>query len=230
MGSRRDLHANIGTGFLGLRAFWNVVNEKAFEGLPMVLETPIDRTVNDGIGGEGGEETGSGEAKAKGKQGGAVNVPKEKMVDEHDERSREGISQEEPLDAAARETGKAKPGAKKNVPLKPQKPKTFEDKTIWAREIKLLESLIGMDCEGEEFKRLEKELADQGAKEREKYQEAFDRKVAKEEKVKTKGIESFFGKGKVKEKEHGSKKKEDPVVDDGSPLSELSELSDSSVQ
>ena len=36
-GSRRDLHANIGTGFLGLRAFWNVMNEKRFEGLPMVL-------------------------------------------------------------------------------------------------------------------------------------------------------------------------------------------------
>ena len=42
-GSKRDLHANIGTGFLGLRAFHNVMNEKRFEGLPMILETPIDR-------------------------------------------------------------------------------------------------------------------------------------------------------------------------------------------
>lgn len=42
LGSRRDLHANIGTGFLGLGAFWNVLNERRFEGLPMVLETPID--------------------------------------------------------------------------------------------------------------------------------------------------------------------------------------------
>ena len=40
--SHRDLHANIGTGFLGLRAFHNVVNFAPFQGLPMVLETPID--------------------------------------------------------------------------------------------------------------------------------------------------------------------------------------------
>jgi AP endonuclease-1 len=40
--SHRDLHANIGTGFLGLRAFYNVVNFAPFQGLPMVLETPID--------------------------------------------------------------------------------------------------------------------------------------------------------------------------------------------
>ncbi|ELR03378.1 hypothetical protein GMDG_06119 [Pseudogymnoascus destructans 20631-21] len=45
LGSRRDLHANIGTGFLGLRAFWNVVNYPGFEGLPMVLETPIEKMV-----------------------------------------------------------------------------------------------------------------------------------------------------------------------------------------
>lgn len=48
LGSRRDLHANIGTGFLGLRAFWNVVNYAPFEGLPMVLETPIERKGEDG--------------------------------------------------------------------------------------------------------------------------------------------------------------------------------------
>ena len=38
----RDLHQNLGLGFLGLRAFHNVVNEKRFENLPIVLETPID--------------------------------------------------------------------------------------------------------------------------------------------------------------------------------------------
>ncbi|KAJ5414077.1 hypothetical protein N7509_000704 [Penicillium cosmopolitanum] len=43
-GSKRDLHANIGTGFLGLRAFHNVMNEERFQDMPMVLETPIDRT------------------------------------------------------------------------------------------------------------------------------------------------------------------------------------------
>jgi AP endonuclease-1 len=40
LASGRDLHANIGTGFLGLRSFWNIVNEPRLWGLPMVLETP----------------------------------------------------------------------------------------------------------------------------------------------------------------------------------------------
>ncbi len=33
---------NIGTGFLGLRAFHNLVNDPRFEGLPLILETPIE--------------------------------------------------------------------------------------------------------------------------------------------------------------------------------------------
>ncbi|KAK0632265.1 xylose isomerase-like protein [Immersiella caudata] len=41
-GSHRDLHANIGTGFLGLKAFHNIMNYEPFQNLPMVLETPID--------------------------------------------------------------------------------------------------------------------------------------------------------------------------------------------
>lgn len=100
--SHRDLHANIGTGFLGLRAFHNVVNEPRLMGLPLVLETPIE------------------------------------MKDEM--------------------TGK-----------------TIEDKGVWAREIKLLESLVSMDPDGEEFLKLERELAEKGQVEREKYQEQFER-------------------------------------------------------
>ncbi|SPJ80161.1 probable AP endonuclease [Fusarium torulosum] len=46
--SNRDLHANIGTGFLGLRAFHSIMNHAPFAGMPMVLETPIDRTGSDG--------------------------------------------------------------------------------------------------------------------------------------------------------------------------------------
>lgn len=46
--SHRDLHANIGTGFLGLRAFHNVMNFAPFQNLPMVLETPIERKGEDG--------------------------------------------------------------------------------------------------------------------------------------------------------------------------------------
>ncbi|ESZ90838.1 hypothetical protein SBOR_8783 [Sclerotinia borealis F-4128] len=42
-GSNRDVHANIGTGFLGLRAFHNVINFEAFQNMPMVLETPNEK-------------------------------------------------------------------------------------------------------------------------------------------------------------------------------------------
>ncbi|KAI8635141.1 xylose isomerase-like protein [Xylariaceae sp. FL1651] len=106
LASHRDLHANIGTGFLGLRAFHNVVNYDALAGLPMVLETPIDRPGPDG--------------------------------------------------------------------------KTIEDKQIWADEIKLLERLIGMDAESEEFTALEEKLKAQGASERTKIQDQVDRKATKD--------------------------------------------------
>ncbi|KAI1859733.1 hypothetical protein JX265_010182 [Neoarthrinium moseri] len=124
LGSHRDLHANIGTGFLGLRAFHNVVNHDAFAGLPMVLETPIDRKGPDG--------------------------------------------------------------------------KTVEDKQVWADEIKLLESLVGMDPEGEEFQALEKKLQAQGASERNKIQEQVDRKAAQDAKKGTRGKAAKGKKGKKK--------------------------------
>ena len=103
--SRRDVHANIGTGFLGLRAFHSLVNCDAFADMPIVLETPIERTGPDG--------------------------------------------------------------------------KEFEDKQVWADEIKLLESLIGMDAESDEFKAKEKELQDEGTKSRKRLQEQVDKRAAK---------------------------------------------------
>ncbi|KAI1368536.1 xylose isomerase-like protein [Xylaria arbuscula] len=106
--SHRDLHANIGTGFLGLRAFHNVMNFDTVVELPMVLETPIDRPGPDG--------------------------------------------------------------------------KTVEDKQVWADEIKLLESLIGMDASSAEFAALEEKLQAQGASERAKIQDQVDRKGAKDAK------------------------------------------------
>lgn len=126
--SHRDLHANIGTGFLGLRAFHSLVNTDGFAGLPMVLETPIDRKGADG--------------------------------------------------------------------------KSVEDKQVWADEIKLLESLIGMDPEGDEFKALEKRLQREGEAERKKIQDQVDRKADKDAKKGAKGkksIASYFG-GKAKKK------------------------------
>ncbi len=107
--SYRDLHANIGTGFLGLRAFHNLMNESRIWGLPLVLETPIETTNAEG--------------------------------------------------------------------------KKVDDKGIWAREIKLLESLVGMDPECEEFRKLESDLAAQGESERARIQDQVDRR---DEKAKSK--------------------------------------------
>ena len=111
--SHRDLHQNIGLGFLGLRTFHSVMNDPRFEGLPLVLETPIDHKDSNG--------------------------------------------------------------------------KIQEDKAVWAREIKLLESLIDMDVESAQFKTLEKELADRGKDERAKYQDMHMRKLQKHEKDASKG-------------------------------------------
>jgi deoxyribonuclease-4 len=40
LGSRVDRHAHIGQGFVGLEAFGRIVNDRRFQGLPMLLETP----------------------------------------------------------------------------------------------------------------------------------------------------------------------------------------------
>lgn len=109
LGAHRDLHQNIGLGFLGLRAFHNVMNEPRFRGLPLILETPVDDSLKD-------------ETKGKG----------------------------------------------------------FEDKATYAGEIKLLESLTGMDPAGEEFLGLESRLAERGEKERQKHQGKLDEKLRKE--------------------------------------------------
>lgn len=150
-GSNKDLHQNIGLGFLGLRAFHNVMNEPRFQDLPLILETPCERP--------------------------------------------------DPKDP----TGK----------------KTFEDRNVWATEIKLLESLIGMDAESENFKKMEKELSEKGKAERIKVQKQIDnvaeKKRKKLEKEKEKGqrsLKDMFGGGGKK----GAKTKEE------SSESELSEL------
>lgn len=125
--SHRDLHANIGTGFLGLRAFHNVVNEPRFAGLPLVLETPIEVRDADG-----------------------------QLV-------------------------------------KDEKGKAQEDKNIWATEIKLLESMVGMDVESEEFLKLEADLSRKGKPERDRLAEQIEKKKEKEA---AKGMKKGKGKGK----------------------------------
>lgn len=153
--SHRDLHQNIGLGFLGLRAFHNVMNEPRFEGLPLILETPCERP----------------------------------------------------------------------DPKDPKGKKTIDDKNVWAKEIKLLESLIGMDPNSTEFQKLEKDLSGEGQADREKQQKAYDEKLRKEEKklVKErekgqKSVKDMFGTGGQKR----SMTTAAPVEnEDGSSLSEL---------
>lgn len=150
-GSKRDLHANIGTGFLGLRAFHNVMNEPRFEGLPMVLETPIDRPQNQS--GAAGGEDGSGD----------------------DGSESESQKKKKPKKGPKRPAGASAP--------------TVPDPGVWAREIKLLESLIGMDPEGDEFRALEAKLSEEGRETREKQQEQYERKLETERKKEAKAIE-----------------------------------------
>ncbi|KAJ5432310.1 DNA-(apurinic or apyrimidinic site) lyase 1 [Penicillium daleae] len=166
-GSKRDLHANIGTGFLGLRAFHNVMNEPRLEGLPMVLETPIDRVP--------GQTTSS-----------AADDDADSCASESEKKEKK-----KPV----------KKGAKRPAGASPA---TVPDPGVWAREIKLLESLIGMDPEGEEFLALEARLAEEGREMREKQMEQYERKIEsekkKEAKAKEKGQKSLMDmikKGKV---------------------------------
>ncbi|KAJ5160789.1 DNA-(apurinic or apyrimidinic site) lyase 1 [Penicillium canariense] len=166
-GSKRDLHANIGTGFLGLRAFHNVMNEPRFEDLPMVLETPIDRVPG---------QTGAAAA-------------------------------DDDADSCCESESEKKKKTAKKGPKRPAgaSPAAVADPGVWAREIKLLESLIGMDAEGEEFRALEAKLSEEGRAMREKQQEQYERKLEtekkKEAKAKEKGQKSLMdvlkkGKGK----------------------------------
>lgn len=83
------------------------------------------------------------------------------------------------------QTGKKRP--------KGAKPPTIEDKSVWAREIKLLESLIGMDPESAEFRALEAQLAEEGKDERERIQAQYERKLEAEEKKRRKALEKEKG-------------------------------------
>lgn len=87
------------------------------------------------------------------------------------------------------------------IDRKDENGKSVEDKKVWADEIKLLESLIGMDAESDEFKQLEEKLQKQGASERSKIQDQVDRKAAKDSKKGTKGTKKAPAKGRKKKVE-----------------------------
>lgn len=83
--------------------------------------------------------------------------------------------------------------------------KTVEDKQIWADEIKLLESLIGMDPESDEFNEKAEALQAKGASERSRIQDQVDKKTAKDAK---KGSKAKAG-TKRKKKSQGSDEESD---------------------
>ncbi|KAJ0419399.1 xylose isomerase-like protein [Aspergillus carlsbadensis] len=156
-GSNRDLHANIGTGFLGLRAFHNVMNEPRFEGIPMILETPIKRPPST--------------SKAA-----PTTTVNEAGEDDYDE---EGSDDEIKLKKTAKKTPAKKPAA--------ARAELVEDLSVWAREIELLESLIGMDPESSKFLEIEATLSEEGRETREKHMAQYKKKLETEEKKKGKG-------------------------------------------
>ncbi|KAF3265461.1 hypothetical protein TWF192_000110 [Orbilia oligospora] len=159
--SHRDLHQNIGLGFLGLSAFRNVMNTKEFHDLPMVLETPL---AND-------------------------------------------------------------------------------DVSVWAKEIKLLESLVGLEADDPTFLALEKEYADKGAAERKavldklekKEVEKVEKEAKKREKAEKKAAKDKLKDDKTKKKtpkktttatKKRGKATKDISDSDSSELSELETESD----
>ncbi|SPO19970.1 related to APN1 - AP endonuclease [Ustilago trichophora] len=40
LGCKRDRHANIGRGHIGLGGFWSIINDERWHGIPLILETP----------------------------------------------------------------------------------------------------------------------------------------------------------------------------------------------
>ncbi|WEW58094.1 DNA-(apurinic or apyrimidinic site) lyase [Emydomyces testavorans] len=211
LGSKRDLHANIGTGFLGLRAFHNVMNDKRLEGMPMILETPIDRPA---------EVTTEQQNQA---------FASECEHDDLDISEAENPSTKKQTKTSTSSNTKSVRTTKKTKTKK--KPRMIEDKSIWVREIKLLESLIGMDPNSEEFKSLEAKLAEEGREEREKHQALFDKKKEKEmaKDAKQKDIRDMFGaKGKKGSKakaagNKGRKRKQTPSSDEESEISSVND-------
>ncbi len=40
LNSKKDRHENIGKGFIGLKGFYNIINDNSFNNIPLIMETP----------------------------------------------------------------------------------------------------------------------------------------------------------------------------------------------
>jgi deoxyribonuclease-4 len=49
LGSRRDRHAHVGEGSVGLEGFRQILNDPRFEGIPMLLETPKSKDMHEDV-------------------------------------------------------------------------------------------------------------------------------------------------------------------------------------
>lgn len=156
--SHKDLHQNIGVGFLGLRTFHSIMNDTRLQNVPMILETPSEKP--------------------------DPNNPK----------------------------------------------KTIDDKQVYADEIKLLESLIGMDADSDEYRKLEADLSARGRAERDKmleWEEERDKKAkAKEERARRKIEKAEKGQSKISGMFKGKTQKNKKQKNENDSSSDLSDMSD----
>ncbi|KAH7364697.1 xylose isomerase-like protein [Rhexocercosporidium sp. MPI-PUGE-AT-0058] len=126
LSSKRDLHANIGTGFLGLRAFHNVVNFAPFQDLPMVLETPIDKK---GADGKAVEDKGVWATEIKLLEGLIGADPETKQFKEEEQRLQDAGAEERKKfqGQVDKKQQKTLDSMFKRTPAKKKKPKKHED-------------------------------------------------------------------------------------------------------
>ncbi|KAI9142405.1 xylose isomerase-like protein [Paraphysoderma sedebokerense] len=110
LGSKKDRHANIGRGFIGLNFFENLLADERFKEIPMILETPPRRPLE--------------------------SVTSIKTDDQEDDA---GCSCESDSSNDEGAAGKKKRGRPRKKPLNGKKQaKGVEDFTVWAEEIQLL--------------------------------------------------------------------------------------------
>lgn len=105
--------------------------------------------------------------------------------------------------------------------------KMVENKQIWADEIKLLESLIGMDPESDAFKAKAQELQAKGATERARIQDQVDRKVEKDAKKAENDAKKAAKKGAANGGKKKVTKRKPSLKTEESTLSSLSSLASS---
>jgi AP endonuclease-1 len=87
------------------------------------------------------------------------------------------------------------------IDKKDENGKKIEDKSVWAREIKMLEQLVGMDIESDEFQKLEAELHEEGSSERERIGDQVKKRAHKNAAPKKRGKKKAASEDEAEEDE-----------------------------